>query len=102
MPTDHPLTPAQQRLIADLLLHGQGYLEVQLTAQEQFGHQPSIALIIELARTALGDLPAARRTRALDVAHLLANDAASASLKYPALPVAGEVLVVEIWSFSGA
>jgi hypothetical protein len=96
MPPDHPLSPAQQSQIADWLLHGQAYLEVQLTAKEQFGHQPSIALLIELARTALGDFPAVRRTRALDVARLLANDAASASLKYPALPVATGAPVKQI------
>jgi hypothetical protein len=96
MTTDHPLSPAQQSLIADLLLRGQGYREVQLTAQEQFGHQPSTATIIELARTALGDIPAARRTRALDLARLLAKDAASASLKYLTLPVATGAPVKQI------
>jgi hypothetical protein len=96
MPAETTLSPAQQRQITEWLLHGQYYLEVQLTAQEQFGHQLSIATIIELARTALGDIPAVRRTRALDVARLLAKDAAPASLKRPALPIAPGVPVKQI------
>jgi hypothetical protein len=90
------MPPSQQSQIANWLLHGQGYREVQRTAQEQFGHQPSIAVLIELARATLGDIPAVRRTRALDVARLLAKDAAPANLKYPALPVATGAPVKQI------
>ena len=74
------MSPAHQSQIADWLRHGQYYVEIQLTAQQHFGHQPSIATIIELARTAFGDVAAARRTRARDVARLLAKDAAASTL----------------------
>ena len=77
MPTETTLTPAHQSQIADWLRHGQMYVEIQLMAQQHFGYQPSIATSIELARTTLGDVAAVRRTRALDVARLLANDAAA-------------------------
>ena len=86
--------------MADWLRHGQYYVEIQLMAQQHFGHQPSIATIIELARTAFGDVAAARRTRALHLARLLAKDAEAGTLK-PAfctspLPVATGAPVKQI------